>query len=240
MIKFFRHIRQQLIMKNKTGKPAFQTGRYFKYAIGEIILVVIGILIALQINNWNETQKKSKREATILVNLKEDLTSDLMKLDSLKKGFEASVNSKKVFEDVFDNVIESIPLVRHFKNQYTVILIDFVPNTITIDQIKNSEESNIISSPELSRQLYALYNNYEVYRTKLKIALDKNQQMINYTSHYYRDVLEPSEAEINSLLKDKYFVNLIRANFSYGLNIATDDIYAQCEKTLKMIEKELR
>ena len=50
MIKFFRHIRKNLLMENKTSK-------YFKYAIGEIILVVIGILIALQINNWNEQRK---------------------------------------------------------------------------------------------------------------------------------------------------------------------------------------
>lgn len=47
MIKFFRTIRQNLIMENKTGK-------YLKYAIGEIVLVVIGILIALSINTWNE------------------------------------------------------------------------------------------------------------------------------------------------------------------------------------------
>ena len=47
MIKFFRHIRKDLMEKNKTAK-------YFKYAIGEIILVVIGIIIALQINNSNE------------------------------------------------------------------------------------------------------------------------------------------------------------------------------------------
>ena len=50
MIKFFRHIRKSLLMENKTGK-------YLKYAIGEIILVVIGILIALSINNWNEERK---------------------------------------------------------------------------------------------------------------------------------------------------------------------------------------
>ena len=55
MIKFFRKIRQNLLMENKTGK-------YFKYAIGEIILVVIGLLIALQINNWNE-EKKLERQA---------------------------------------------------------------------------------------------------------------------------------------------------------------------------------
>jgi len=51
MIKFFRHIRKSLIEQNKMGK-------YFKYAIGEIILVVIGILIALQINNWNHLEAK--------------------------------------------------------------------------------------------------------------------------------------------------------------------------------------
>ena len=50
MIKFFRKIRQNQVMENKTSK-------YFKYAIGEIILVVIGILIALSINNWNEQRK---------------------------------------------------------------------------------------------------------------------------------------------------------------------------------------
>jgi len=58
MIKFFRKIRQNLLMENKTSK-------YFKYAIGEILLVVIGILIALQINNWNE--KRLKQEQLISV-----------------------------------------------------------------------------------------------------------------------------------------------------------------------------
>jgi hypothetical protein len=50
MIKLFKKIRQNLLLENKTSK-------YFKYAIGEIVLVVIGILIALQINNWNENKK---------------------------------------------------------------------------------------------------------------------------------------------------------------------------------------
>ena len=62
MIKFFRQIRQNLIMENKTGK-------YLKYAIGEIVLVVIGILIALQINNWNENRKEKQQEKAILYQL---------------------------------------------------------------------------------------------------------------------------------------------------------------------------
>ena len=52
MIKFFRRIRFDLMEKNKTGK-------YLKYAVGEIILVMIGIILALQINNWNEAQKSN-------------------------------------------------------------------------------------------------------------------------------------------------------------------------------------
>ncbi|MBT8316904.1 MAG: hypothetical protein HKP59_04710 [Lutibacter sp.] len=59
MIKFFKKIRQNLLSEGKTGK-------YFKYAIGEIILVVIGILIALGINNWNENRKDSIQEKIVL------------------------------------------------------------------------------------------------------------------------------------------------------------------------------
>jgi hypothetical protein len=71
MIKFFRHRRKQLLTENKTGK-------YFKYAIGEITLVVIGILIALGINNWNENRKYKSIEKDLLNTITENL-----KLDSL-------------------------------------------------------------------------------------------------------------------------------------------------------------
>ncbi len=69
MIKFFRKIRQNLLMKNKTGK-------YFKYAIGEIVLVVIGILIALQINNWNEQRKDNIKEQAMLKRLEKEFISN--------------------------------------------------------------------------------------------------------------------------------------------------------------------
>ncbi|MCK0180573.1 DUF6090 family protein [Flavobacteriaceae bacterium S0862] len=66
MIKFFRHIRYNFM---ETGK----TGKYLKYAIGEIILVVIGILIALSINNWNEEKKSIKKSREILFDIKENV-----------------------------------------------------------------------------------------------------------------------------------------------------------------------
>ena len=74
MIKFFRKIRQNLISEGKNGK-------YFKYAIGEIVLVVIGILIALSINNWNEERKATKREKLFLKEFKTSINRDLFNFD---------------------------------------------------------------------------------------------------------------------------------------------------------------
>lgn len=68
MIRFFRTIRQNILAEGKTSK-------YLKYAIGEIILVVIGILIALQLNNWNEESKKSALHDSMLVRLEEEFRS---------------------------------------------------------------------------------------------------------------------------------------------------------------------
>ncbi|MGB4839476.1 MAG: DUF6090 family protein [Saprospiraceae bacterium] len=93
MIKFFQKIRQNLIATGATGK-------YLKYAIGEIVLVVIGILIALQINNWNE-QKKANRAyenyKTLLIQELNEELANLKILDSISK------NNKEVFENYFNN-----------------------------------------------------------------------------------------------------------------------------------------
>ena len=80
MIKFFRQLRKGLIEKNKTGK-------YFKYAIGEILLVVIGILIALQVNTWNENRKTNRQELQLLESLQKEFTYNKNELDrSIQKA----------------------------------------------------------------------------------------------------------------------------------------------------------
>ena len=74
MIKFFRKIRYNLMEAGKIGK-------YFKYAIGEIVLVVIGILIALSINNWNEQRKTRLLEDSYNQSIKRDLINDHLTID---------------------------------------------------------------------------------------------------------------------------------------------------------------
>ena len=89
MIKFFRKIRQRLLVENKVSQ-------YLLYAIGEIALVVIGILVALQINNWNEESKSNdllrKYETNIIAELKTDLLR-LAELDSIHKTWEISLHN---------------------------------------------------------------------------------------------------------------------------------------------------
>ncbi|MTE27867.1 DUF6090 family protein [Winogradskyella ouciana] len=85
MIKFFRHIRQSMIKQNKTKK-------YLLYAIGEIILVVIGILIALQINNWNNDRINANREASYVINIERDLNNQIKAID-LQIDFEKEITT---------------------------------------------------------------------------------------------------------------------------------------------------
>ncbi len=94
--------------KNKTGK-------YFKYAIGEIVLVVIGILIALQINNWNETRKDQHELTNILQNIVTDMSLDTLNLkDNLEyakeenKRIKTFLNNKDYSEFTRDSLQKSL------------------------------------------------------------------------------------------------------------------------------------
>jgi len=93
MIKFFRKIRQRLLTENKISK-------YLLYAIGEIALIVIGILIALQINNWNEYQKAVKSENELLTSLQNEISAniELLKLVNVNNNIWASDGSDIVQE----------------------------------------------------------------------------------------------------------------------------------------------
>lgn len=89
MIKFFRHIRQTLIMENKISK-------YFKYAIGEIFLVVIGILIALSINTWNEERKEKAIVRNLLNNIRYDLQADTTEFSRLIQKIPKELEGSKL------------------------------------------------------------------------------------------------------------------------------------------------
>ncbi len=100
MIKFFRNIRQNMIKENKVSK-------YLLYAIGEIVLVVIGILIALSLNNWNEVTKQIKEEEEILVSLKEELRNNIAILNTSIQENKDYRNHTNLFIDSISNNFSS-------------------------------------------------------------------------------------------------------------------------------------
>src|SRR6056297_2698559 len=85
MLKFFRHIRKKLIEQDNVRK-------YLLYAIGEILLVVIGILIALQVNNWNEERKERNQEVKILREIRNDLKSNYMEIEDIHLSIEQKLS----------------------------------------------------------------------------------------------------------------------------------------------------
>ncbi len=96
MIKFFRKIRQKLVSENKFSK-------YLIYAIGEIILVVLGILIALQINNWNENNKKRKSIEQSLIEVRENLRTDNLETPRIIDRTENEIKIQEELIQILEN-----------------------------------------------------------------------------------------------------------------------------------------
>ena len=109
MIKFFRRIRQQLLSQNRFSK-------YLLYAVGEIFLVVIGILIALSINNWNEWKKERIRETSVLLDLKENLERNIaLAKNGISEIEEINLSSEIVILFIQQKLPYSDSLHYHFR-----------------------------------------------------------------------------------------------------------------------------
>lgn len=152
MLKFFRKIRQKLLADNKISK-------YLLYAFGEIALVVIGILIALQINNWNETQIQKATVRTSLASLKLNLEEDIK---DLNKQIDYNRTLKKNIDFTF-KVIAS----PEFENRQLSTLADsigdlaaerrFLPNNTTFRSMESGSHFQWISDQEFKESIYKYY-----------------------------------------------------------------------------------
>ena len=166
MIKFFRKIRYDLMEKNKTG-------RYLKYAIGEIILVVIGILIALSINNWNKERDNEIRGFIYLEGIKSDLENDAEFMKTLLPKYEqrglkysrldsiVRLKSNRIFEVEFSE-FEDLSI-----QTYT-----FYPNIGSYSSLISENSTALISNQNLSKQLKNIYEIQYVRISTLGLELD--------------------------------------------------------------------
>ncbi|NNL80826.1 MAG: hypothetical protein HKO67_10080 [Flavobacteriaceae bacterium] len=148
------------------------TSKYLKYAIGEILLVVIGILIALQINNWNEAKKTRRKEVVLLHQLKEEFKANLEQLDNKMIMRNAVIKSSKFLLEAIDN--RSKPsqdsIEKHLKT--TLYTPTFNSNTNDyfasrdINLIQNDSLKNLLSKwptkvDELNEEEILLVNHRE-------------------------------------------------------------------------------
>tara|TARA_R100001369_G_scaffold10707_11_gene23975 strand:+ start:1268 stop:2008 length:741 start_codon:yes stop_codon:yes gene_type:complete len=168
MIKFFSRFRQRLLPKNKFSK-------YFIYAIGEIVLVVIGILIALQINNWNENTKKNKLKASYISALIVDYTKDSIQLDN------SIALNKLVLEDI-DSIIKSFyskdikldDFIGYFKSFDRTIRTQNNFNTNSFNVLITSGNIDLIDEDLVE----ALMELNRLQTTQIEVTIDNNDTYI--------------------------------------------------------------
>jgi hypothetical protein len=230
MIKLFQNIRKKLIEQSKVRN-------YFFYAIGEIVLVVIGILIALSINNWNETRKSIASEKRYVSDLIQDLKNDSIKLSRLDMFLKSKFASKEKIVPLLQGkkvAIDSIGF--HFAIQWAISG-RFTPTNITIEELKNSGSLNIIRDINLRRQIVSLYNSYSIESFTEDTFNDANNKLVDFAGAYFKNVFEPKTDEIYIALEDNKFINGIQTNLTFTRLRAINDLQTKCFDLIQNLEK---
>ena len=152
MIQLFRHIRKSFLMENKTSK-------YLKYAIGEIILVVIGILIALSINNWNNHQKDLAKEQKVLLQLQGEYRKNLAQLKQ-------KITMRNEIIQSSQNILKYIDNPQNVTKDSIIYHLNYIVRDPTFDPIVND--------------LIASGNLYLIKNDSLKQKLNEVNLMDNF------------------------------------------------------------
>jgi len=207
MIKFFRKIRKNLLMENKTGK-------YFKYAIGEIILVVIGILIALSINNWNEIRKEGSEELKILSEIQSNLKQSMKEVKNVLYGNETDLTR---YIALLNHVEQKLPYSVALDTAFCRIPSWASPYlTYTAYESLKSRGSKLVRNDSLRMQIINMYENEMTYLMKDwdKSEWRDSEAIVRpYYAKHFAENLDEVTAKPNNydaLIKDPEFTNLLR------------------------------
>ena len=239
MFKFFRKIRQRLLTENKFSK-------YLLYAIGEIILVVIGILIALSINNWNQNHIDKKNEQILLKQLFKDFEAN----DSILKN--GLTNYQRLLK--YQNVIlrntgpnATVPedrLVLDSVNDLNYPKMDLVYSTLNV----SSQQIDKLSNAELKLTLSkfpSLFYSYEEVENQIKNLTIKQRQVhqkyVSLINEYSGYEQEKFKSDVLGYLRDREFQNITVDN-KWSFNAAFIEIERltnQNRMILNLIEEQI-
>ena len=234
MLTLLRNIRKSLIDSGSTQK-------YLLYAVGEIALVVVGILIALQINNWNEEEKDRKKEVSYLISLKSNLENDINLLEEIILQDSMDILSLRNITNQILSANGEKPIQRNnalFRAQ------KFHPNKSTIDNIISSGNMDIIQNDSLVDKLLIYYRTVDVYHDGIDYSLKNYSRDLESLFIKFDHVLDhpllkrrPSRdfREDPSILNAIYFKNgLLRYQIQ---NYKA--LQSRAENILKMLELNL-
>ena len=253
MIKLFRNIRQNLIMENKTSK-------YLKYAIGEIALVVVGILIALQINNWNELRKQRLEELETLKNIKSDFANTVFEFEENNAFRERIISSTKILYGIMhtkqnhyskkqlDSIISELFINPTYNGQsetlnilfnsgkINIISNDSIKNALVIwpQQVEDMTEDEIYSSNIVYNSLYPILKHY-VPLLDIINSVQYKFKLLNYSEQ------SAFSSDYESLLNDREFESTLAARemvITVSL-IQTRSLIKNAEYIIELIDNEI-
>jgi hypothetical protein len=203
-----------------------KTGKYLKYAIGEILLVVIGILIALQINNWNEERKNRNREQSILKNLQTDFKANIYNVDKTYNSFlEAYEASANLLEIISSNSTINGSEIEYLLDEIINKTMSLDMNTGSINEMLNTGSINLIRDNNLKKQL----SNWSYFET------DTQDDVVIYRDYLF-DFFIPSLTN-KALLRNMEVPDFFEEDLKLQI-ISKSNFKIDYNKTIRTMEFE--
>ena len=180
MLHFFRKIRKALLDDNRLG-------RYFFYAIGEIILVVIGILIALQVNNWNALRKSRKLEAKVIENLHNEFTKNKDAIIHAREANQEAFNAGKLLMSLILSPEDKLQTINTDSLIFFSLANDpFHPSENVLNELLNAGRLQLVNNKKLKDLLFEwTHEKGKLNETFRDIDQKIEDQLIPYLSKVY-------------------------------------------------------
>ncbi len=230
-----------------------KTGKYLKYAIGEILLVVIGILIALSINNWNEDRKDRKSENQILISLAEDFNTN-------QKSLEKSLVNIRELIEKYSLVLEYAGHIEHGLTkimEQDIMATGFIKTKIvdgSLTSLLGSNQLELIANDSLKRLLTAYSSHMKDFKEQerdlIKYVLDTQRPLLRSYLTLSDFLNEPRfnefkknvvKSDYEGLLKNQKYLNIVIGIRSVNMNLLNRcmEFHEYTEEIKLILEKEI-
>lgn len=254
MLNFFRKKRKILADDNKLLK-------YLRYAIGEIVLVMIGILLALQVNIWNESRKQNKIGLNVLVKLEKEFIENQNILKEIIPLHNRTLYSSNKLLDIISphfnqNKVDSLG---YYVNDL-IFVPKYTPNNSILNSVIASGNINHINNEDIIYKITNWKGKIEEYNYWItivsSISIDliipytinkfplknMNSIMLDPSKFYDKNNLSKFEFDQNKFLTSMKFESLVeqRRLISIQLKMKVNDIYSEQDEIISLIKKELK